>query len=162
MIAITRASALGLTIAALATGALIGNANASDAAPATAGEQDVVQLGEGLRGEGFEVTVDADSLSVGKKGFINVVIKAKAGFKVNQDYPHKIKFKNVPDGVKVPTTVKKKDGAFEGKSAFRFKVPVTASKAGKFKVGGKLKFSVCNDKSCIIKKKNIKVSLKAK
>ncbi len=170
MIAIARASAL-LSIAALATGMLVGNA--SDAAPSltagsnakasVAGEQDATQLGDGkIRGEGYVVSSSAESLSVGKKGFITVEIKAGEGYKVNDQYPHKIKFKSIPDGLSVPKMVKKKDGAFEGKKVFRFKVAVTAAKAGDFKVSGKLKFSVCNDKSCIIQKKMIKVALSAK
>ncbi len=163
MTALVRASALGLSAAALAAGLLVGAP--SDASPLNqqAPASDSIELGEGgLRGEGYVVLTKADTLSVGKEGFITVQIKAQEGFKVNDQYPHKIKFKAAPDGVSVPKMVRKDKGRFDGTKKFTFRVPVTASKAGLFTVSGKLKFSVCNDKSCLIQKKNSKVAVNAK
>ena len=42
-------------------------------------------------------------------------------------------------------------GSIEGKKVV-FKVPATATKKGTFKVTGQIRFSVCNDSQCVIKK----------
>ena len=165
MTALARASALGLSAAALAAGLLIGAP--SDASPLKSptplDSSRASELSDvGLRGEGYVVQTSADELLVGEEGFITVQIQAQEGFKVNDQYPHKIKFKDTPEGVSVPAMVKKDKGKFEGTKKFTFRVPVTASKAGIFKLSGKLKFSVCNDKSCLIQKKNIRVALNAR
>src|SRR5262245_37631610 len=136
-----RFSAIALTAAGLT---MVSGSVASDA---TAGETALANL----EGDGYTIVVTDGSGKVGEETHVVVTIKAKAGFKVNEKYPTKLKLHDAPSGVELPKQVlKKDDGSFEGKSAFTFKVPVKATRAGSFDVKGKLKFSVCNDQSCLI------------
>ena len=113
-------------------------------------------------GDSFSIEVVNASLAAGSEGTIRVTIKAKTGFKVNDKYPHKIKFDDPPSGVSLPKkTLKKGDGRFEGTSSFVFDVPVKAESKGSHTVGGNVKFSVCNDEQCQIKKAQITAKVNA-
>jgi hypothetical protein len=116
-----------------------------------------------IEGEGYRVKVTQLATSVGSPGHFMVVIEAKGGYKVNTKFPHKLKLAKAPSGLKLPKMVlKKKDGTFTGTKNFTFKVPVEASKAGDYRVKGKLKLSVCNAETCLIKKENLKAVVTAK
>jgi hypothetical protein len=136
-----------------------GTANAD----ATAGDTDgsLIQLSK-VEGEGYRIEASDVTVKAGSEGTIEITIKAKKGFKVNKDYPHKVKFDAAPDGLElVSKKLKKKDGAFEGKQAFRFKGKVRALTAGKKTVTGVVKTSVCNESQCLIKKEKIAFTVDA-
>ena len=80
---------------------------------------------------------------------ITVTVKAKDGFKCNEQYPHKIKRLSAGDGVRLGNS--RVSGNISGKNIV-FSVPVTPTKAGTFAVTGQVRFSVCNDQACHIKK----------
>lgn len=104
-----------------------------------------------VEGESFVIKVVDATVASGKEGTFTVSINAKDGFKVNDQYPHKVNLDDPPSGVALPKQkLKKGDGQFEGKS-FVFKIPVKAESAGSHTVGGNVKFSVCNDNQCLIK-----------
>jgi hypothetical protein len=118
----------------------------------------------GLDGEGYKIEVGGGKAKVGQPSAFPVVVKAKDGYKVNDKYPTKISFKDAPADVELP---KKELKGADGKMAadqksLSFDVPFTLAKAGTYKVEGELKFSVCNDKSCIIQKQAVKATLAAK
>lgn len=101
-------------------------------------------------------------LAVGKDGMIVVTLKAKEGFKINDEYPIKFTLGAAPAGVVFSKSeFKRADGTFEAKVG-KFEVPVKVAKAGKFLVQGTLKFSVCNDKTCLLDKRDLSAEIEAK
>lgn len=163
-------NAAALTLGLLATFAVHsgGEAAAADGANVMAtpmmgaGANSVTEL-RTIEGEGYRVKVTHLATSVGSPGHFMVVIEAKGGYKVNTKFPHKLKLAKAPSGLTLPKMVlKKKDGTFTGTKTFTFKVPVQASKAGNYGVKGKLKLSVCNEETCLIKKESLKVVVTAK
>jgi len=100
--------------------------------------------------QSFRVKVNAGVTAVGSTGTIFVLIKPKKGFKPNEEYPNKIshltaKAKNVG----LPST--KIKGSLVG-NTIEFRVPVIPKKKGKHSVKGEIRFSVCTDKVCHVKK----------
>ena len=131
-----------LAIAALAAAAFTTLDTSADAQEST--ELEATELGAGS----FSVSVGNATAKVGEQGAISVTVTAAEGFKCNDGYPHRVK-KLAGDGVKFGAD--SVAGAVSGKS-IRFSVPVTPTAAGSHAVTGQVKFSVCNDKSCHIKK----------
>jgi hypothetical protein len=121
---------------------------------AAAPQDEVVPLG----GNGaFSVKVRNAKGKVGESTNIVVTIKAGSGFKANSKYPHKIK-KLSASGVDVPSG--SISGSVQGKNVV-FSVPVTPTSAGTHNVSGQIRFSVCNDSQCLIKKAPLSASVTA-
>lgn len=98
----------------------------------------------------------------GTEGTVKITFVAKADYHVNKDYPHKFKAADPPEGVTYPKPVlTKADGSFDEKKG-AFQLPFTATKAGKFKLGGKLHFSVCTDAQCRMEKVDLELEVEAK
>ncbi len=115
-----------------------------------------------VEGEGYTISASDVKLKSGGEGTFTITIKAKSGFKVNKDYPHKVKLDDPPSGVTLDKQkLKKKDGSFEDKQTFSFKGKVKATSAGKKTVTGLVKTSVCNESQCLIKKEKISISVDA-
>ncbi|MEM9874334.1 MAG: hypothetical protein AAF928_05540 [Myxococcota bacterium] len=102
------------------------------------------ELGAGT----FDISVGNAQATVGEAATISVTVTAKGGFKCNDAYPHRVK-KLAGTGVTFPQP--SVTGAVSGKS-IQFSIPVTPTEAGAHAVTGQVKFSVCNDESCHIKK----------
>ena len=134
----------------------------SCALTASPGQADgsTIQLSD-VSGEGYVVNVVNGETAVGAHGTVKVTIKATDGFKVNQDYPHKIKLADNAGVDFDKKTYKKGDGRFEGKKAFVFEIGATPKSAGSHAIEGKVKFSVCNDSQCKIKKVALNAKLTA-
>ncbi len=116
-----------------------------------------------MNGEGYEVTVQDASGAVGEATSIVVVIKATGQYKVNAKYPHKVNLAEPPAGLELPQRIlKRADGQLDDAQTFTFRIPAKASKAGSFAVDGKLKFSVCDATSCLIKKEALAATVTAK
>jgi len=133
-----------VAIAALAAAAFTTLDTSADAQTPEASELGATELGAGS----FSVSVGNASAKVGEQAAITITVTAGSGFKCNDGYPHRVK-KLAGDGVEFGS--KSVPGAVSGKS-IRFSVPVTPTAAGAHAVTGQVKFSVCNDKSCHIKK----------
>jgi hypothetical protein len=101
----------------------------------------------------FSIAVSEAKAKVGEKATILVTVTANKGFKCNDQYPHKIK-KISGANVDVPNSVK---GSISDKQIV-FSIPATPKSAGAHAVTGEIRFSVCNDSACHIKK----VALNAK
>jgi hypothetical protein len=110
-------------------------------------------------GAPYSLNVSNGSAKVGASTTITVTVKANAGFKCNAEYPHKVKGLSAADGVDLGA--KKVMGSISGKK-ITFSVPVTPTKAGTHAVTGQVRFSVCNDKSCHIKKLPLSASVTGK
>lgn len=162
MMKIVRRVGAAVGVVALGAAAFVSTSHA-----ASAGES-MIQDG----GEATQLAADADayavsagdvSVAAGAEGVVVVTIKAKGDHKVNEEYPHKIKLDAPPAGLELPKTKLTKDeGTFADKKTFTFKVPVKGKSAGTHTVTGEVKFSVCNDSQCVIKKETIKAVVTVK
>jgi hypothetical protein len=133
-----------LTVAAVAAFALLATGNsAADAGTAGAPIE--------LAGDKPAFTIDVSNAKakVGESATIKVSVKAAPGFKCNDKYKHKIKKLKADGGAKLAAD--KVMGTVKGKKV-HFEVAVTPTKKGKAKVSGQIRFSVCNDSQCVIKK----------
>ncbi len=89
----------------------------------------------------FEVRVKENKNK--KKPEATISVKGKSGFHCNTLYPWKL---TMTDGKAEKKILKKQDAKKFEKDSVVFVVPYTAGS----KVSVKLKFSVCNDKQCIM------------
>ncbi|MEZ4441792.1 MAG: hypothetical protein R3B72_22010 [Polyangiaceae bacterium] len=106
----------------------------------------------------FTISVTNAKGKVGESLTIGVTIAAADGYKCNDSYPHKVRNLSADDGVELEETAK---GKVEDK-AIVIPVTVKPTKAGTFKVSGEIKFSVCNDQQCVIKKAPLEAKVTAK
>jgi hypothetical protein len=91
-----------------------------------------------------------------------LTIKAKTGFKVNEQYSHKIKLAPAPDGLEYPNMTVKEGGRLEDKQTFTLPVPFKARRAGTYTLTGTAHFSVCNETQCLIEKREISATVTVK
>ncbi len=113
--------------------------------------------------EAFTVDMKAAATyAPGKEGTVDVVITAKGEFKINAQFPFRLKLGEPPEGVTYPKAVMKRDdGAFSEKVG-TFKVPFVAQKAGTYLVSCTVSLSVCNDKKCLMEKVPLDVQVTVK
>lgn len=154
------ATTLGIVALGAAAGVSTGHA--------ASGGQSVIQdedVSTQLSGDADAYAVSASNVSVsaGGEGVVVVTIKAKGDHKVNEEYPHKVKLNDPPAGLELPKTkLSKAEGTFSDKKTFTFNVPVKGKSAGTHTLTGEVKFSVCNDSQCVIKKESIKAVVTVK
>ena len=110
--------------------------------------------------DSYTVTLSAQqSYKVGKAGFVEVVIVAKPGFKINEQYPTKFVADAAPSGMSIPDkTLRVSQGTFT-KSRGVLKLKVIPSKKGSARISGNAAFSVCNESACIVGKKHLDVTV---
>lgn len=101
--------------------------------------------------------------SAGKECKVDILLKAKDPYHVNDKYPIKFKVPDTaPEGVSyTKAVVKKEDGSFKEKEG-SLPVGFTVAKAGKAKIGGTFSFSVCSDATCVMEKLDLEVEVEAK
>jgi hypothetical protein len=159
---ITRVASI-LGIASIAALAFVSDASAQQTGGSLIqGDQAPETALATVEGEGYRISASDVKVASGGEATFTITIEAKKGFKVNQNYPHKVKLDSPPDGVELPKSkLKKKDGKFEGKSKFSFTGKVKATAAGKKTLTGLVKTSVCNDSQCLIKKEKISINVDA-
>lgn len=101
--------------------------------------------------------------AVGKECKVDVTLKAKGEFHINDKYPTKFKANDpAPAGVTfVKPVVKAEDGRIAEKEGF---LPVTfkVSKAGRVRIGGVLSFSVASDANVLMEKVDLEVDVEVK
>ena len=102
-----------------------------------------------LSDAGYRVTVTNAMVNVGAEGSVRVKVDAGDGFKCNASYPHKI-VDIAAEGVEAPKTVTgnvSPDGR-----VIAYAVPVRPTQEGVHTVAGEIRFQVCNDSGCFLKK----------
>ncbi len=101
--------------------------------------------------------------SAGKECKVDISLKAKGEFHVNDKYP--IKFKapdTAPEGVTfTKAVVKREDGTFKEKEG-TLPVGFTIAKPGKAKIAGTFSFSVCSEANCVMDKLELELEVEAK
>lgn len=99
--------------------------------------------------------------AAGKAGVVTVTLTATPPFKVNVQYPHKFKAKEVA-GVKFESAVVGKDKAKLEKQSLTMPVSFAAEKAGKVTVAGQFLFSVCTEENCLMEKRDLALTVDVK
>ena len=135
-------------VSTLALGSLVGLVGIANADVAATTQQPAFAA-KANKDNPFTLSVSNGKAAVGKSGTISVRITAGEGHKPNAEYPNKIKKLSTDDGATLGSTSVR--GSVSGKSIV-FSIPVTPNKAGKHTVKGQVRFSVCNDQQCYIKK----------
>jgi len=106
----------------------------------------------------YKLTVTNAKAKVGEEAKIIITVEASSGYKCNKSYPHKARKLEADAGAELTSNMVK--GSVEGKKIV-IPVGVKATKAGTFKVHGQVKFSVCNDSQCVIKKAPLDATITA-
>lgn len=111
----------------------------------------------------YTVTVHAPTGKANKDSSLQVVVKPKAGWKLNMEFPTKLKLEP-PAGVTVAKkTLKKGDATvFSEKKGATWKVGYKAASAGDKKFSGKLKFAVCTEATCDPKSETLAFNVSVK
>jgi hypothetical protein len=97
----------------------------------------------------YTVAIDAPTGSAGKDSKLMVVVKPKKGWKLNMEFPTKLKLEPPPGVTVAKKTLKKADAkVFSEKKGATWQIGYKSASAGKKKFSGKLKFAVCTDATC--------------
>ena len=108
----------------------------------------------------FELTIESSPVKTGKDGAFAVVITPSKGYKWNKDFPASFKVNSADSPV---ATLAKKEftrDAFKTKGKrTALSVPFRGGDVGSSKVAGKARFSVCNEKTCLLLNEDVQVEL---
>jgi hypothetical protein len=109
--------------------------------------------------ESFELELKpSGAYKAGEASSFEIVLNAKGPYKVNDEYPYKFQAAQSP-GVKYESEVTGKDSVTMEKKKAVMKVNFTPEAAGKARVAGQFKFSVCTDDRCLIEKRDLSSDL---
>ena len=110
-------------------------------------------------GDTYLVTVQPPTATAGQAAVATVTVVPKKGWKLNEDFPTRLKV-TPPAGVTLTKPMLRKADAvmFKPKMA-KFAVKFTSS-AGNKQFAGKLKLAVCTDKECVPKTQKLAWSVK--
>ena len=103
--------------------------------------------------DGNHYALDATAngtVSRGGTGLLEVVMVAKDGYHVNDEFPYKLKTASEPFGIvtfEVPE-LSRSDGRYT-KTEARFRIKFLGARPGVAKIGGTMALSVCTKKECI-------------
>ena len=94
----------------------------------------------------------AGTFAAGKEGAATVTVTAHGDFKINRQFPFRLKLGDPPAGVTYPKAVLKRDDATLADKTATFQFGFIPQKAGKYTLGGTVSLSVCDDKKCVMEK----------
>lgn len=161
----SKLSTHGVGIAA--TLAVLAAASLACAEDGTNGDSKVAQPGRSedvamVEREAFSIESLPQAAEVGKVAEIVVSVRAKGGFHLNQEYPHKLTLDDVPAGLRVPKTGLTRSDAELGERTLTFKLEATPEKAGRHDLKATLKTSVCDESQCILKSEKLSLRVVGK
>lgn len=147
------------------TEAVVGEGQGAASRGATPGDPSAPAEAEAVAGqatyreEAFELAIAPPAeAKAGEAAEAIVTLQAKPPYKVNEEYPIKLKLGSSA-GLTFPTPVVGKDKATVEVQKAVMKVPFTASAAGEHTLGGTFSFSVCTDERCLIEKRELAVQI---
>jgi hypothetical protein len=122
------------------------------------GKSKVLPMGQTTLAETDTYLVQAsvpDSTTTGAKGVVTIHLVPKEGWKINQDFPTKLKVK-APEGVALEkdTLAASDAGTFSEKTAI-FEVNFNGSSSGSKEFSAEFRFAVCTDATCDPKKADL-------
>lgn len=130
------------------------DANGAPAAAAAAGDGKST-----VSEDSYDLKLEpSGTYKVGTAGTVQIVLDAKAPFKVNQEYPYSFALNEAP-GVKFASMKVAEDAVKLEQKRATMSVPFTPSEAGARTISGTFKFSVCTDEQCLIKKQELALAV---
>jgi hypothetical protein len=111
--------------------------------------------------EGQHYVLDAKApaqVSVGGNGELEIVLLAKDGYHINDEFPYKLRTAAEPAGAVTfeKPELSRTQGSYT-KTEARFKARFAGAKSGEAKIGGVMALSVCTAKECITDKVELEV-----
>jgi hypothetical protein len=110
-------------------------------------------------GKHYALDVSAPgTVVVGGTGALQVVLVAKDGYHINDEFPYKLQMSAEPRGVVAFETseLSRKDGTYT-KTGAHFNAKFVGARGGVAKIGGTMALSVCTKKECVIDKIDVEV-----
>ena len=127
-----------------------------DKAPAASPDAPAIGRGAKAKPSGYSMDVASWEGPTGEEGYVVVTIEAKAGHKINKEYPHKVTLDEPPKGLKLPLrTMKVADAELDGDKRLVFSIPAVPDEVGDYALNGQVKLSVCNVDTCQMAKEKI-------
>ena len=120
---------------------------ATTSAPTTTAPEAGIAKATPSESAAYAVKVEAPDVHVGEEGKLQVRITPGTGFKINKEYPWKIKVDGT-ELVSVSNTEFDKTKFTLSDSVAEFSVDCQAEAAGDHKLSATANFSVCNDNVC--------------
>ncbi len=99
-----------------------------------------------------------EKATVGQEATTEIVVTPRNGFKINVEYPAKLRLGALPAGTKVASQTISKSAMNVEKARLVVPVRFTAEGPGAKAFTGELRFSVCNDASCQMPREQIQWS----
>lgn len=101
------------------------------------------------------------AIGIGERASFVVTLRAGSGYKVNPEYPHKLRLKEA-SGLTFAQRVVDASSANVSKDAATFPIAVEATAPGAHKVAGQLAFSVCTPEKCLMERRELEVDTVAR
>lgn len=116
-----------------------------------------------VEGDNYVVEAKADAgYKATLEGTFEVSITAKGNYHINPQFPIRWKSGEAPENVTYSKPVLTRDDGTFKETSGSFKVPFSASKAGKYTVGGSLSVSFCSEKNCLMEKVPVDIDVTVK
>lgn len=133
--------------------------SAQPSKPAAASAAAGAALKSKVSEDSYELKLEpSGTYKVGAAGTVQLVLDAKAPFKVNQEYPYSFSLNEAP-GVKFASMKVAEDAVKLEQKRATMNIPFTPSEAGERTISGTFKFSVCTDEQCLIKKQELALAV---
>lgn len=142
---------VGLLLLVLAPPAIAGNGAGASGAAAPLARKEAAH---------HAVEVLDTAAQAGKEQQAELRIVPREGYKVNLDYPTRIKLQASAGTRLTAESLSKGDALELSKEVARFPVRYVPSSPGKAELKAEVRFSVCNDKQCDLAKEEIAWSVK--
>ena len=99
---------------------------------------------------------------VSEEGYLLVVVEARAPFKLNTDYPLRLRFAAPPEGLELPQRrFELSDAQIQQRRRLTFTVPVLAHRAGQYLARATLRLGVCTERQCRRDKRSLEIGVVA-
>ena len=111
----------------------------------------------------FSIETSETTVTAGADGKVQFTIVPAKGYKWNKDFPAMLTMQEGTDGVVSLKGTQYKGTAFETKDKkTSVNAVITGKKAGDQAVTGEVRFSVCNEESCIIATEKVEAKVTVK
>ena len=111
----------------------------------------------------FSIQTGETTVTTGKDGQVSITIVPAKGYKWNKDFPAMLTMKEGTEGVVALKGSQYRGDDFKtGDKNVSVAAGVTGKKAGEQALEGELRFSVCNEESCIIATEKVEAKVTVK
>ncbi len=151
-----------LVASSMALALVVAGACKSEAAAgASSAESAGAPMSEAQKKKTYDLRIEVPSVTRGKSADASVAVTPAKGYKWNKDYPAKLTFKEAPQRVSLnKSEFRQSAGDFAAKDkATAVRVGLKGQEAGEEDVIGEIRFSVCNDVSCVIEKTQVTLAV---